>query len=232
MPGLITITQRNDGDNVTAAIYNADRQEIVNGMEPVTIDDGAATVSAFQQTIDPGEVGSENLPNSLLQWMQMVQFTLKEMKGTAQWYSSLATRTMNVPVVSQGTVNVVWTASGQTLWVYTWRVPDGWDATSSLTFNLFRRFSTASGTAKMYWFYSRVRDGQALSTTGNGVIDITHVDGLVHLTQLVMPTSVTLAAGDIVRLSVGRDGDDVGDTNTGSIVSDGHWLTYSGIASR
>jgi hypothetical protein len=81
-------TTRADGLTLTAAIYNADHQNHINNGTPQMLDDYSADASTMQTTVDPGEVGSESLPTSLAGELERLRYTIKEMKGTAQWYET------------------------------------------------------------------------------------------------------------------------------------------------
>lgn len=213
-----------DGDH-----YPIDNYVVTPFSSPSLIGPPYTTVNGMHTYLDPGEVGTEVLPTSLLQWTQQIQHVLKDSKRTAQWETTFRTSVTNVSAQTQATENALWTAAGTTVINFRFIVPADWDGSTALALKMFRRFNTAGGVAKMFWNYTRLRDNTALSTSGNGVIDITHVDGLPHLETLTM-TGVTLAAGDAVSLSVTRQGDDAGDTNTGTIICDAHWLAYTRYA--
>jgi hypothetical protein len=180
--------------------------------------------------MDPGEPGAEVLATNAAQEITQLRFRIGEMTGE-NWRKKYTNRTANVHTVTQADLNTTWTASGTTVWVFKFRVPDSWDGTSTLHMKLLRRFNTAGGTAKMFWFFSVHRDGTTPQTSGNGVIDFVHTDGLDHLLDLGM-TGLTVLPGDYISLSITRQGDDAGDTNTGSVLADGYWLDYVGIGSR
>jgi hypothetical protein len=234
MPGLISITQRADGDNITAAIYNSDRQEIVNGMEPDMIDDPAPNVSAFQAAIDPGEVGSEVLPNTLQDWVQEVQFVIKEMKGTAQWYSSTVTKVIHPQVLGAFTQgNWGWPEGADTVIPLFFKFPTDL-ATGNLTVNLVRRAAGSTGTFRMSAQCWRIRNGTVLGVIDAGsAFSLTPGDVNSHITTYNIPVT-TLAAGDYVRVDFSRFGASLPaeDTATSFLAFDGVTVTYTGYAGR
>ena len=90
MPGNYTITDRSDNENIDRQKYLADHQQHVDNLEPPKIDDYSGSVPQMQTVTDPGEVGSESRPTSLAGELERLRFAIKEMKGTAQWYESVA----------------------------------------------------------------------------------------------------------------------------------------------
>jgi hypothetical protein len=91
MPGNYTITSRSNGESIDAAKYLADHQQHVDNLEPPKVDDFSASVSEMQTTADPGELGSESQATSLAGELSRLRFTVKEIKGTAQWYQTAPT---------------------------------------------------------------------------------------------------------------------------------------------
>lgn len=91
MGGLFSITSRAIGTILTAAIYNGDRQQIVDNLYPAMFDDASTDLTAFRVTVTPGTVGSESLPTSLLGEIQRMRFVIKAIGAAidstvAQWY--------------------------------------------------------------------------------------------------------------------------------------------------
>lgn len=82
-------TARPNGLLLTGEIYNQDHQNHIDNGEPSKFDDYSASVGQMQTVADPGEAGSEILATSLAGELERLRFILKEMKQTAQWYTSV-----------------------------------------------------------------------------------------------------------------------------------------------
>jgi hypothetical protein len=79
----------------------------------------------------------------------------------------------------------------------------------------------------MTWIASRIRDNAAfLTLVASTSIDFVATDTNTHLTVLTVPET-SLVAGDLVRISVSRDGSDGGDTLAGGVVRDGLTVLYN-----
>src|SRR5262245_26048484 len=123
MPGSGTITQRSDGESFTASKYNADRQELVNMMEPQQVDDYQANVSQSKIQTDPGEAGGEDLATSLSAELERLRFRVAEITGASLWRTSYVTRkSIALTLTAQATENTLWTATGTTTWNLRFRV--------------------------------------------------------------------------------------------------------------
>lgn len=55
---------------------------------PTMIDDYSGSVAQMQTMVDPGEVGSESLPNALSGELARLRKIISELSGNAQWYES------------------------------------------------------------------------------------------------------------------------------------------------
>lgn len=88
MGGLYTITTRVDGENITAAKYNADHQNHVDNQTPQMTDDYSSTVGQMQTQTDPGESGSESQATALSGELERLRYAIAEAKGTQYWYES------------------------------------------------------------------------------------------------------------------------------------------------
>lgn len=87
------------GDTITAANYNGEFDTIRTNFTPAGLDDASDSTTAFRQTFDPGESGSENLPSSLEEEIQAIRFLIKEITGKTYWYvAPTATTTSLCPV--------------------------------------------------------------------------------------------------------------------------------------
>jgi hypothetical protein len=218
-------------DSANALIWTVDNILATPQGTPALLAPSFTTVPGMQTTLDPGEIGSEVVPTSLEQQLQQIYHVLKEMKGTAQWYPSFTTRSESVSLGAQAAENTIWTPTGLTSYNFRWRVPDGWQGISTMTLRFMRRLNSGTGTAKMYWTYFRVRHNDAVNPSGNAQLDFTPGDLLCHETTLSIP-GTNFLAGDYAVVSVSRQGDDVGDTATGTVVCDGFAFDYTGFASR
>jgi hypothetical protein len=99
-PGLWSIVPRADNELVTADIYNGDRNDIVNHIEPLYVDDYSATVAQMRAETNPGTVGGESLAVSLAGELERIRYVLHHVldpAGTA-WYSALAKKVSGAPV--------------------------------------------------------------------------------------------------------------------------------------
>ena len=220
-------------DSTGVTLWTVDNFIVSPQGDPTLINDYSASVTQSEQTMDPGETGTEVLATSLAQELQQLRFVIKEMKGTPSWRTSGTFRHDTSPTSSSSIENVLWAPTGTTGYYFRFHVPDGWDPLTNITLSILRRFVAAGGTAKMVWMFSRFRDGTAPASSGNGVVDFVHVDGLSHILTLVLDQATVLyAAGDSLFVSVTRLGDDAGGTNTGAIQMDAAWFNYQGIASR
>jgi hypothetical protein len=204
---------------------------------PTLIDDYSATVAQMRLTTDPGEVGTENLATSQAGDIERERFVMKEMKGTAQWYETYTTRRM-INGGIQTTTLANWGPAGLSAYNFLFQIPDGWQSGSPLLVSFMRRVLTGplGGTAMMAWEWRRLRHATDVvfgisSSSINFVVANTNVD-VVTLTVTPGDGGVTLQAGDVVNVVVTRYGDDAGDTATATLVSEGFWLDYTGIASR
>lgn len=81
---------RSNGTILTASIYNTDHQNHIDHNIPEDIDDYSATATEMKINTDPGEVGTESLATSMSEELERLRFTIKEMKGTAQWYETVS----------------------------------------------------------------------------------------------------------------------------------------------
>jgi len=229
---LIAITQRFIGEQITAAKYNADRQQIVDGLAPATIEDYSVNEAQMQLVTDPGEPGSPNLAGTLAGEHERERFILKEMKGTPHWYTTNTTRHIQVSAMTQTIFAATWNPTGTTTFNFFLMIPDGWSTNSNFTLKLFRRSTSATGTSKMNWLFTRIRDGAAPNVSGSAAIDFTPADTNSHLVNLTVTVSTTFQAGDACLITVNRTGDDAADNNPGVVVPDAYFIEFTGIASR
>ena len=84
----LTITSRSDGEILTAAKYNTDRQAIADGLTPSVIDDYSTNLTQMQTLSSPGSVGAETLATSLATELTQLRWAIAEHKGTTHWYSN------------------------------------------------------------------------------------------------------------------------------------------------
>lgn len=83
-----SITTRSDGETLTAAKYNADRQLFVDNSVPLLFDDYSTNLAQFQAQTDPGESGSESLPTTLAGELDRLRYRLAEITGSTYWYQT------------------------------------------------------------------------------------------------------------------------------------------------
>ena len=89
MPALYTHTTRSTGTVLTATIYNGDHQNHIDNGVPLQHDDYSVNATQMQTITDPGEVGTESLATTQAGEFERLRFAIKEMKNTAQWYTSV-----------------------------------------------------------------------------------------------------------------------------------------------
>lgn len=90
---------------LTASDLNAEYNNILTNMQPSGIEDQSADVAAMQATANPGTVGSESLATTLAGEIQRLRYKIKEILGTAQWYSA-PTRTLAAGSLSVATADL------------------------------------------------------------------------------------------------------------------------------
>jgi hypothetical protein len=132
------------------------------------------------------------------------------------------------PTVSQASDNATWTPTGSTAWNVRILLPSDWSASSFLQLNILRRATQAAGTARMAEFLTRFRELAAPLSIGASPLDFTPGDTNQHLVQITIPAT-SLAIGDSILASVSRSGDDLGDTQLGTITIDAAWITYRSV---
>lgn len=110
-----TITTRNAGDTLTAAIYNADHQNHIDNSVPLIFDDYSANLTQMQVTTDPGELSAEDLPTTLAGEIARLRYAIQDIKSyydtsLTRWYQTptrlslaLGTVATSIPVLN-GTV--------------------------------------------------------------------------------------------------------------------------------
>lgn len=122
--------------------------------------------------------------------------------------------------------NATWNDGIVTTNFFWWKVPEAY-AGGDVTFTLYRRTGSASGTAVMTYTCTRIRVGTTL-TTLEAAADINFSPGNVLTTVLTktVPSS-NIMAGDHLRFEVVRDGSHASDTMTVGVGMDGASVTYA-----
>lgn len=190
------------------------------------------TIGAHNAVADPGEPGADVLAQFGVQQLAQVKFILSEMKGNIPWSQSYTVRHIPISIRDQAADNLVWTPTGSTAINIRGFVPDGWQPSSNFALYLYRRGLVAvAGTAKMYFQYARIREGNPIALSSTAAIDFSPPDLNCHLAVFTF-AGTNFQATDGIFIILGRTGDDAGDTYTGGIGLDAAWLEYTGIASR
>lgn len=83
--GGYTHITRASGTILTAAIYNNDHQNHITNQNPLMTGAYSDTLAQFQLVVDPGPIGSENLPNSLAGEIERLRWQIRAITGEAQW---------------------------------------------------------------------------------------------------------------------------------------------------
>jgi hypothetical protein len=89
-------------EKLTFADLNAEIDNILTNQVPSGMDDYSTNVTEMQTNTDPGEVGTEVLATSLAGELERLRFSVKEAKGTAQWYTSPPTSIVELDNVLGG----------------------------------------------------------------------------------------------------------------------------------
>jgi hypothetical protein len=133
--------------------------------------------------------------------------------------------------VSGQTLDVTsyFTPTGSSQVVVILPIPDDWVANSDLTFTYYLRANIASGVAQFASNVMRTRKDTVLFSIGGGAF--TFAPGNLNTIETVLSVIGTnFLPGDILRISLTRNGDDVGDTMANPVDFDGHFFTYTGIS--
>ncbi len=231
MPGLFTITNRVDGDKLTAAIYNGDRQDIVNHLEPSYIDTPSTSVGAMQTTSDPGESGTEALAPTLLVYLQQLTFAIKEMKGTSQWYQSAVAKSIPLAFVwYPAATGNNWPKTADSTLQTVFKVPYDYHS-GNLVIRIIRAIPSGSGGVVMTASSVRHRNNAAPLTLDTGTtFNFTNLDTLSHQADYTISSSFAL--NDYITVNFSRTVADVSDTLAGPLTFGGLSLEYTGYASR
>lgn len=201
--------------------------------DPTLINDFSATVAQSNQTLDPGEAGTEVLATSMAQEIEELRFVIQEMKGTGAWRYSYTTRHTTPAITAQAADNAMWTPTGTTTLNFRGFIPDGWSTNSVISLFVGLRVNTAfSGAVVMYWTATRYRNNALPFGSGNTSISFAPADQNTHFIEIDIPVGTAYAPGDTFVVSITRLGDDPGDTFAGIVLSDSGWFQYIGIASR
>jgi hypothetical protein len=93
--GLYSHTTRGVGTVLTAAIYNADHVNHITNANPSQIGGYSDSVAEMQNSVNPGDLGSESLSSNLADEIARLRFVLARITGETHWYeppvTSLAT---------------------------------------------------------------------------------------------------------------------------------------------
>jgi hypothetical protein len=190
------------------------------------------TLGTHNASADPGEPGAEVLAPFGVQQLAQIHFAISEMKGNIPWGQSYTVRHIPISIRDQAADNLIWTQTGSTAINIRGFIPDGWQPSSNMALYLYRRALVAvAGTAKMYFQYARIREGQPIALSSTAAIDFLPPDLNCHLAVFTFAGS-NFQATDGIFILIGRTGDDAGDTYNGGIALDAAWLEYTGIASR
>ena len=73
-------------ETLTAADLNAEFNNILNNLGLDEIGPYSTSVPLFQETFDPGDVGTENLPSTAMEELQAERFLIQAITGEDEWY--------------------------------------------------------------------------------------------------------------------------------------------------
>lgn len=219
-------------DSTGVILWTVDNFIVSPQGDPTLINDYSATVAQSEEVLDPGEVGTEVLAQSIADELKELRFIIREMKGTGSWRTSNTVRHMAVWSSTAANDLAVWAPTGTTAWNIRTFLPDGWQSQSIVTLKIFRRQSGTPGMAKMLFSYQRHRDGQVPVALGTSAIDFNPGDTATHLSSFPLTLDSTFAIGDGIAYTISRLGDDPADVYAGNVILDSVWFEFTGIASR
>lgn len=233
MPGNYSHNTIINGTVLDDARYNTDHQNHINNMTPAGVDDYSANTAQMQLTVDPGEVGSESLATSVAGELERIRFAIKEMRGTAQWYETTATKRIipTMEVVRSDNSTSGWADATTTFYFFYVPIPPDYHS-GNMTLEFTRRATVSSGLAVMRRQLFRARAETAIVTlASNDNVDFApgHTN-TVYSTHAATPSQFT--TGDYLIWRMDRLGADAGDTLAGTILFDGASVTYTGYAGR
>lgn len=73
-------------ETVTSTDLNAEFNNILNNLAPAGISGASVTIPDMQEVFDPGNIGSENQPESLKEEIQALRSMIQKITGETQWY--------------------------------------------------------------------------------------------------------------------------------------------------
>jgi len=195
---------------------------------PTAINSYSATVSQRNETMDPGEPGSEVLAQTIADELKQQRKMFTEMKRTATWDQS--TRIKRVLFVLIPGINAQGGAlpDGVTATVTgTWLVPDDY-AGGNITLGYTSRVNSSTGSVIVFHTIFRFRNNTAFTTLLNNVnSQFTPTDTNSHEALRVVAAS-DIAIGDFLRFDVTRDG--ASDANGNTFVVDCFFVDYTTYA--
>ena len=221
-----------DQNNVHVPGFPVDNLVITPNGDPSLIA-GYDSVAEMSLTLDPGEVGTEVVPTTLQQWMQQVQFLLKERGQVNRWYESYALRFeqgMGWIGDAATTVSGIFPPTGTTTQQWTLRIPDGWRPQTDMTWVATRNMPSVGGTAIMFFAVFRQREGQVQANIVGLTAAAFAPGSTASFEMSVTIPGSALFAGDTLVLYLQRLGDDAGDTAAANVVVSSNVVFYTGLA--
>lgn len=236
MPGAYTHTNILNGANLNSAVYNTDHQNHITNRIPAKIDDYSLDVSQMITVVDPGEVGTENVPLSLADELARLRFVLKEMKGSSFWNATTATH--EVSLFAQGTASTLPTQmlpTTTTTFLMFWRVPESY-ISGDLTYLVCARPITPEGTSRnaaLRLSVTRCRAGTAATVIVNDAnIDFVGTNNVNVFTKSVTVNASDFTNGDSLVTRFFRLGDDTSDNMNSIITYCGMTVSFTGYGGR
>lgn len=101
MSGLYSHTTRASGLTLTASIYNSDHQNHITNHITTQMNDYSDDVTEMRVVTDHGDVGTESQATSLAGELERLRFSIKQIKGTDQWYRTSPMDMASVIIASQ-----------------------------------------------------------------------------------------------------------------------------------
>ncbi len=240
MPANYTHTEISAGATLAALKFNGDHENHITNRVATKLVGYSADATEVQTVFDPGEVGSENLPQTTADEIAALRHAVKEIKGSTHWYPTLETRTENLgwydlidPVAPSILNNYFQQNGADSRKRMHWIVPRayaGGDVTYRVYVGAFDVGGGFTGTAVL-----RLNGLIPAANTTQWAINMDAVivaDFTVHLLSATIAAANVPSVGERLILDFQRLGDNASDTLGTLLAIHAMTLTYSAYAGR